>query len=151
MTGDSWHLANLLEVSLIATQSTRDAWIRNRLCERYVGIRWALFTIMTAVQRWCEVWCDCDKTCQSPSDVIILSYFIYWRRFRTLLTFQLFDVITNKLTTANNKLPRSWHHSESANTALKLNHQGQHGSGSGVFRTGLGRLHDLTDETFFAM
>jgi len=31
----------------------------------------ALFTTMTVL--W--LWRDCDKTCQSPSDVIILSYF----------------------------------------------------------------------------
>ena len=31
----------------------------------------ALFTIITVLQPWC----DCDKTCQSPSDVIISSYF----------------------------------------------------------------------------
>ena len=34
----------------------------------------ALFTIMTdANAMW--LWCDCDKTCQSPSDVIIVAYF----------------------------------------------------------------------------
>jgi len=48
----------------------------------------ALFTIVTVTQ----LWCDCDKTCQSPSDVIIVPFLftdVDFIRYSSSITYEI--------------------------------------------------------------
>ena len=47
------------------------SFVHNYDCDATATTLWRPCNVL----RWPRLWCDCDKTCQSPSDVIILAYF----------------------------------------------------------------------------